>query len=78
MRSRTSSPGALSTRRPRAGASSGFILFGSLPLLLLSVATFSVPDTSEGAQLAYAFVSYALLGLVYSIVNIPYGRWPPP
>jgi glucuronide carrier protein len=50
-----------------------FILFGSLPLLLLSVATFSVPDMSEGAQLAYAFVSYALLGLAYSLVNIPYG-----
>jgi glucuronide carrier protein len=50
-----------------------FILFGSLPLLLLSVATFSVPDMSDGAQLAYAFVSYALLGLLYSLVNIPYG-----
>jgi glucuronide carrier protein len=50
-----------------------FILFGSLPLLLLSVATFSVPDVSEGARYAYAFVSYALLGLAYSLVNIPYG-----
>jgi glucuronide carrier protein len=51
-----------------------FFLFGGLPLLLLSVATFTVPGgLSDGAKLAYAYVSYALLGLVYSLVNIPYG-----
>jgi glucuronide carrier protein len=51
-----------------------FILFGSLPLLLLSVAVFSVPGgLSDGGKLIYAYVSHALLGLVYSLVNIPYG-----
>jgi glucuronide carrier protein len=51
-----------------------FILFGSLPLLLLSVAVFSVPGgLSDGGALVYAYVSYAVLGLAYSIVNIPYG-----
>ena len=51
-----------------------FLLFGSLPLLLLSVAVFSVPDgLSEGEALVYAYVSYAILGLAYSLVNIPYG-----
>ena len=50
-----------------------FILFGSLPLLLLSVAVFSVPDAGDGTQYAYAFASYAILGLAYSLVNIPYG-----
>jgi glucuronide carrier protein len=51
-----------------------FILFGSLPLLLLSVAVFSVPGgLSDGGVLVYAYVSYAVLGLAYSIVNIPYG-----
>jgi glucuronide carrier protein len=51
-----------------------FLLFGSLPLLLLSVAVFSVPGgLSDGGALAYAFISYALLGLAYSLVNIPYG-----
>jgi glucuronide carrier protein len=35
-----------------------FLLFGSLPLLLLSVAVFSVPSgLSDGGALAYAFVS---------------------
>ncbi len=50
-----------------------FLLFCSLPLLLLNVAIFSVPDLSENGELVYAFVSYALFGLAYSLVNIPYG-----
>jgi glucuronide carrier protein len=50
-----------------------FLLFGSLPLLLLNVAIFSVPDLGERGELVYAYVSYALFGLAYSVVNIPYG-----
>src|SRR3954466_8404180 len=52
-----------------------FILFGGIPLLLLSVATFTVPSGLHGTAggLVYAYVTYALLGLVYSLVNIPYG-----
>jgi glucuronide carrier protein len=51
-----------------------FFLFGSLPLLLLSVATFTVPGGLGGTgRLIYAYVTYAALGLVYSLVNIPYG-----
>jgi glucuronide carrier protein len=51
-----------------------FLLFGSLPLLLLSVAVFSVPGgLSHDAAVVYAIVSYAILGFAYSLVNIPYG-----
>lgn len=51
-----------------------FILFGSLPLLLLSMATFTVPGGLGGTgKLVYAYVTYAALGLAYSLVNIPYG-----
>src|SRR3954469_16508386 len=52
-----------------------FILFGGVPLLLLSVATFTVPSAlhGTGGALVYAYITYALLGLVYSLVNIPYG-----
>jgi len=51
-----------------------FILFGALPLLLLSVATFSVPSgLSLTGKHVYMYVTYALLGLAYSLVNIPYG-----
>jgi glucuronide carrier protein len=50
-----------------------FLLFGSLPLLLLSFLTFHVPDWSPSGKLLYAYVTYGLLGLAYSLVNIPYG-----
>ena len=57
----------------RFGKFRPFILFGSLPLLLLSVAVFSVPQIGESGMLLYAYLTYAALGLAYSLVNIPYG-----
>ena len=57
----------------RFGKFRPFIMFGSIPLLLLSVATFSVPQIGESGTLLYAYVTYAALGLAYSLVNIPYG-----
>src|SRR6478752_6876336 len=51
-----------------------FILFGSIPLLVMSLLTFSVPQGWDGgAQLLYAYLTYAVLGLIYSMVNVPYG-----
>lgn len=52
-----------------------FFLFGGLPVLLLSVATFTVPGLFEGSTMKVlaAYVTYGLLGLAYSLVNIPYG-----
>jgi glucuronide carrier protein len=51
-----------------------FFLFGSLPLLLLGVATFTVPGgLSDTGKLVYAYLTYAALGFAYSMVNIPYG-----
>jgi glucuronide carrier protein len=51
-----------------------YLLFGGPPLMLLSVALFSVPGAlSDGGAVAYAYASYALFGLVYSLVNIPFG-----
>jgi glucuronide carrier protein len=61
------------TTSTRWGRFRPFLLFGSVPLLALGVAIFTVPDFSPGGQLAYAYVSYALFGLAYSLVNIPYG-----
>ena len=51
-----------------------YLLFGSLPLLLLLVAVFTVPGGwSLEAKLVYAYVTYVLFQLLYSFVNIPYG-----
>jgi len=57
----------------RFGKFRPFIMFGSVPLLLLSAATFSVPQIGESGMLIYAYCTYAALGLAYSLVNIPFG-----
>ncbi|PPI26558.1 glucuronide transporter [Rathayibacter sp. AY1B5] len=61
------------TYSKRFGKFRPFLMFGSVPLLLLSAATFSVPQIGESGTLLYAYLSYAALGLAYSLVNIPYG-----
>jgi len=67
-------PGRLGKFRP-------FIVWFSLPLLLSSMAIFSAktffPNISETQALIYAYVSYALMGTLYSLVNIPYGSISP-
>ncbi|PWJ54427.1 glucuronide carrier protein [Quadrisphaera granulorum] len=51
-----------------------FLMFGAAPLLFLSYLTFNVPASfDDGLKLVYAYATYAVLGLVYSLVNIPYG-----
>jgi len=51
-----------------------YLLFGSLPLLLMLVATFSIPARLGATPtIVWAMVSYALFSLAYSFVNIPYG-----
>jgi glucuronide carrier protein len=52
-----------------------FFLFGAAPLMLLAFATFTLPGEveGEGLTLLVAYLTYGLLGLAYSLVNIPYG-----
>jgi glucuronide carrier protein len=50
-----------------------YLIVAAIPLLLLNVAVFSVPDLGATGTLVYAYVTYLLLGLAYSLVNIPYG-----
>jgi glucuronide carrier protein len=51
-----------------------YIMFGAIPLLGLSAITFYVPPGLEaGTKLLYAYITYAALGFVYSLVNISYG-----
>ncbi|MDN5857021.1 MAG: glycoside-pentoside-hexuronide (GPH):cation symporter [Pseudonocardia sp.] len=51
-----------------------FFMFGAVPLMLLSVATFTLPGLASGGwALVLAYLTYGALGLAYSLVNIPYG-----
>lgn len=60
--------------RSRWGKFRPYLLFAGLPLLLSSVALFTMPTfDSETTKYVYAYFTYALLGTLYSLVNIPYG-----
>lgn len=50
-----------------------FILYGTIPLAILTVLTFMSPDISETGKIIWAFGTYLLFSVAYSVVNIPYG-----
>ena len=50
-----------------------WVLFGSLPLGIITVLTFtSFPIQSAGGRLAYGFITFFILVFVYTCVNVPY------
>lgn len=60
----------------RFGKFRPWILFGSVPLLILVIANFAMPGSLHGTSWAvlWAAVAYFLMGsLAYTAVNIPYG-----
>ncbi|MGQ3481438.1 MFS transporter [Paenibacillus sp. TY11] len=50
-----------------------FLIVGSVILAILTVLTFISPNISPTGKLIYAYASYMIWGIGYSIVNIPYG-----
>ncbi|WP_182049551.1 MFS transporter [Changpingibacter yushuensis] len=54
-----------------------YILFACIPMLILNILTFSTfLSWSEGGRFAWASVTYVLLVVAYSLVNIPYSAMP--
>jgi sugar (glycoside-pentoside-hexuronide) transporter len=66
--------GSISDRtKTRWGRYRPFILFACVPMLVLNVLTFSTfPTWSEGGRATWAFITYFLLVILYSAINIPY------
>lgn len=50
-----------------------FILFGTVPLAILTVVTFISPNFQATGKVVWAFVTYIIWNATYSVVNIPYG-----
>jgi len=49
-----------------------YLLWFALPFGLISVLAFTTPDFSESGKMWYAFITYTLLMMVYTAINIPY------
>lgn len=49
-----------------------YLLWLAIPFAVISVITFTTPAIDDGNKIIYAFVTYTLLMLVYTAINIPY------
>lgn len=63
---------AVDKTRSRWGRTRPYFLFTAVPYALVFIATFNVPQWSEGAQLVYAFLTFKALGIIMSFGSIPY------
>jgi len=50
-----------------------YLVWMSLPLAFAGVATFTVPGFGTTGKIVYAYVTYSVLMLLYTAINIPYG-----
>jgi glycoside/pentoside/hexuronide:cation symporter, GPH family len=65
--------GILSDRTETAwGKFRPYLLWMAFPFAILGILVFSVPDTSANGKVIYAFVTYSLMMMFYSLINIPY------
>jgi GPH family glycoside/pentoside/hexuronide:cation symporter len=66
--------GAVADRtRTRWGRFRPYLLWLCVPLAVVFVAAFTTPAAADPVKLAYAWLTYNLLMLLYSAINIPYG-----
>jgi GPH family glycoside/pentoside/hexuronide:cation symporter len=49
-----------------------YLLWGAIPYGVLGYAMFAGPDLSDSGKLIYAYVTYTLMMLAYTVINIPY------
>jgi len=49
-----------------------YLLWGAIPYGLLGYAMFAGPEFSDSGKLAYAYVTYTLMMLAYTVINVPY------
>ena len=50
-----------------------YILYGAIPFFITAVLCFTTPDFNNAGKIIYAYVTYILMTMVYTMVNIPYG-----
>ena len=58
--------------RSKHGKARVYLLYGSLPLALATIAMFYTPDLSTVGKIIYAAVTYIIWGMLFTLVNIPY------
>jgi glycoside/pentoside/hexuronide:cation symporter, GPH family len=49
-----------------------YLLFGSIPFAVIGILTFSTPGFGAEGKLVYAYITYMLMMVIYTLVNVPY------
>lgn len=68
---------AVDRTRSRLGKARPYLIYATIPFGILFVATFSVPDISANGKLIYAYLTFGFLGLMYSLLYVPYSSMLP-
>lgn len=58
--------------RTRWGKFRPYLIYGSVPLSLMAVATFSAPFADDTNKILFAYATYIVFGIAYTVVSIPY------
>lgn len=65
--------GIISDRtKSRYGKYRPYLLWFAIPFAVMGAITFFAPDFGQTAKLVYAYVTYSLMMIVYSLINVPY------
>ena len=49
-----------------------YLLFGAIPLGIAATLCFTTPDLNPDQKLIYAYITYFMVGIIYTMINIPY------
>ena len=65
--------GIMSDRtRTRWGKYRPYLIWFAFPFAVMGVITFYTPDFGQTGKLVYAYITYSMMMLVYTLVNVPY------
>ncbi|MEH6992148.1 MFS transporter [Neobacillus drentensis] len=64
---------AVDRTNTRWGRFRPYLLFGAIPFAIFAIFCFTTPDFSDIGKLVYAYITYILLSITYTTINVPYG-----
>lgn len=65
--------GIMSDRtKTRWGKYRPYLLWFAIPFAVMGVITFFTPDFGQTGKLVYAYITYSLMMVIYSLINVPY------
>jgi len=58
--------------KTRWGKFRPYLLWMAFPIGIIAVLTFTTPEISISGKIVYAYVTYSLMMIIYSMINVPY------